>query len=109
MIEELRSGTYGMTLKLPAKLKVLQDGARCAVLVDEASQTHWTLLWAPELHMDLRKEHRADLRTHMDWYARDMFEANGLCARPTATAARSERRIRGGRRSLKCPTWTSMV
>jgi hypothetical protein len=74
LIESLRTGRFGVTLKLPSRLRVSRDEAECAELVDESMGVLWFFFFFPNLHLDLRKEHRADLRRSVEYYARSIFD-----------------------------------
>ncbi|MDC0741577.1 hypothetical protein [Polyangium mundeleinium] len=74
VIESLQTGRFGVTLQLPSHLKVCRDEEECAELVDEPKNVVWWFFFFPDLHLDLREEHRGDLRKSLEYYARSMFD-----------------------------------
>ncbi len=74
VIESLQTGRFGVELRLPSHLKVHRDEVECAELVDEPKSVVWFFYLFPDLHLDLREEHRADMGKSLEHYARSVFD-----------------------------------
>lgn len=73
LIEAMRSGSCGVRLVLPQRLRVLRETDDHAELADDDLGARWDL-FARNVPLDLSPEHRDELRSAMQAYARDMFE-----------------------------------